>query len=1117
MRNFMRCSIALAIFLIGSLTFAQNTNSGDIRGTVTDATGAVLPGVTVTVEDVDKGVTTTYVTNGAGLFDTGSIVPDHYTLTFTKNGFSTFVRGPITLSVQILTVNGSLKVGATTQTVRVTTDVPLLKTETGEQSTTLPEKELKDLPQVGASWENFVILMPGTSGTPTGGQSNVNPGQTASVNGNAVFYNVLGDGITMSLPSNGNSFDYDFDTISELKVVTNAFSAQYENGGVIYNQISKGGTNHFHGDLFEYFQNNALDAASYGFGALNSVPPLRLNYFGGSVGGPIIKNKLFFFANLEKTSSFSSSTGFATVPTAAMLNGDFTGQPAIYDPTTQTVDANGVVHRTSFEDEYHNGNRIPAGMIDPVATALQAFYPKPNVPGTTIDGVTTNNYFYNVPVSSPSHSWFARGDYDVTPTNRLTVTDWQTFISAPSAGIGDCPIDCYGQNGTGVTAQVSDVWTFSPDTNNEFRFGFSDQTNSYNSETLNKGYPAKVGMAFAKADEFPEINITGGCCFELQPGTNAQQKQLMFEPSDVITMIRGKHVLHFGGEFLDQQVNATFWGNIDAGNLTYNGGYTAADNAGSSNFTGVPYADFLLGQTQSWYAANTPTFYPRTKTVSLFVQDDIKVRPNFTFNVGVRWEGWTGYGEKNGNERSWDPNVINPGVNPFGVANTPGAMWYGTTKANGRKKVIAPIWNTFLPRFGFSWQPKSNTVIRGGVGLFAYNFGEGASAYNEIGSQFGASGNETDQTNGVLPVVLLNSDGNTNYQGGAGSAINSLYLHAPTTPDALNGQGVNFAYYHEPVSEIWQYNLEIQRELGPNMVANIAYVGSHGFNQLFGVDLNQIPEDKLGPNDASGPTNARPYPNFQSIGGNKIVGISNYNSLQATIEKRMSSGLQFNFNYTWSKFLNETDACAWNCGTFTVQNMYVPSRNYGPSDFDIRNMFKGRVIYILPFGKGQKYLNNNYVLDEIIGGWQTSATVQYQSGNPFTVTMADATDSYAQSGAWYPNVVPAVSPWSGKVRTVGPNGNWFNEAAFTQPTPGTFGNSSRNSLYGPHLSNVNFSLGKNFPIWKTTLQIRADATNVFNHPSFGLPNSNLGPGQQSTITYVTVGGRTMQLLAKISF
>src|SRR5665213_627104 len=311
MRNRMRFCLIFIVSLCATSAFAQNTNSGDIRGTVTDTTGAVLPGVTVTVQDVDKGGTTTYVTNGAGLYETGSIVPDHYTLTFTKDGVSTFVRGPITLRVQTLTVDGSLKVGATTQTVRVTTDIPLLQTETGEQSTTLAEKELQDLPQVGASWENFVILMPGTAGTPTGGLSNVNPGQTASVNGNAVFYNVLGDGITMSLPSNGNSYDYNFDTLGEVQVVTNAFSAQYENGGVIYNQISKGGSNQFHGDVFEYFQNNALNAAPYSFGFPASVPVLHSNYFGGSVGGYVpgpFRNRLFFFFNYDYSQYYGGSS-----------------------------------------------------------------------------------------------------------------------------------------------------------------------------------------------------------------------------------------------------------------------------------------------------------------------------------------------------------------------------------------------------------------------------------------------------------------------------------------------------------------------------------------------------------------------------------------------------------------------------------------------------------------------------------------------------------------------------------------------------------------------------------------------------------------------------------------
>jgi hypothetical protein len=651
---------------------------------------------------------------------------------------------------------------------------------------------------------------------------------------------------------------------------------------------------------------------------------------------------------------------------------------------------------------------------------------------------------------------------------------------------------------------------------NEFRFGFSNQNNLYIPESIGKDYPTKLGLKFAEANLWPEVNINGACCFggNMVPSSNAIQHQVMFEPSDVVTMIKGRHVLHFGGEFLDQQINATFWGNVDAGSQTYTGVYTT-DTQGDAA-VGLPYADFLLGQINSWSAANTPEFYPRMKTVQLFVQDDIKLKPNFTLNAGVRWEGWNGMYDAHGNQRSWDPTLANPGVDPqTGKTGDLGAMWYGSTHANGRTKVIAPIWNTFMPRFGFSWQMYPNTVIRGGIGLYAYNYNEGPSAYNELGSELGSSGNVNDNTNGILPVVILDQDGTVNDQGSAGQSIASAYQAAPTTPDALNGQGVNYAYYHEPLSKIWQYNFELQQELGPNMAFKLAYVGSHGFDQLFGVDLNQIPESALAPNDTAPPTDARPYPLYSSIGGNKLIGISNYNALQTTIDRRLSSGLQFNFNYTWSHFLNETDACAWNCATTYTQNNYDPRSAYGPSAFDVRSMFKGRLIYKLPVGKGQRFFSNSSLADATIGGWQTSATFQWQTGNPFTVVAANNT-SFNQDSQ-YPNVVPGVNPYAG-AHQIGPGVNWFNEAAFSQPPDATYGNSSRNSLRAPGYSNVNFSLGKNFAIWeKTVFLLRIDASNVLNHPSFGQPNANWGPGQQSSITSVTDGGRSVVIIGRLSF
>lgn len=1144
--------MVLAVSLCAGTAFAQNSNSGDIRGTVTDASGAVVPGVTVTVLDNDKGVAKSYVTDGAGLYDTGSIVTDHYTLTFAKAGFDTYVRGPITLNTETLTINGTLRVGSASETVTVTTDVPLLDTESATQATTMSEQELQDLPNF-ASWENFTTLMPGATGTSSpGAQGGNNPGQTASVNGNAVFYNVLGDGVTMSLPSNGNSYDYNFDTLQEVQMVTSVPSAQYENGGAIYNQISKGGGSSFHGDVFDYFQNSYLNAATYAFGQ-GYVPALRANYYGGSFSGPVpiggLKKKLFFFFNYDRQQYYGgANSGFVTVPTAAMLAGDFSGMMTttksgatvpleVYDPTTQKLvtsgmyqdaggddpqtctPANPCLERQSFASEYGNGNKIPSTMIDSVAKTMETYFPAPNVANPTVtNGITTNNYFYNWASNSPSWAYFWRVDYDITPKNRVTATDFYNSSSSPYYGINICPIDCYTANGNGLTGQISDVWTFSQNMINEFRYGISDQNNLYIPESLGKDYPSKLGLLFAEANLFPEVNINGSCCFggNMAPTSNAIQHQLIFEPSDVVTMIKGRHVLHFGGEFLAQQINATFWGNIDAGSQTYTGVYTT-DTQGDGYF-GLSYADFLLGQVNSWSAANTPEFYPRTKTVQLFVQDDIKLKPTFTLNAGVRWEGWNGMYDAHGNERSWDPTVVNPATNPFGQANTLGAMWYGSTHANGRTKVIAPIWNTFLPRFGFSWQLDPNTIVRGGIGLYAYNYNEGPSAYNELGSELGSSGNESDNTNGILPVVILNQDGTVNDQGSAGQSIAAAYQAAPTGPASLNGQNVNFAYYHEPLSKIWQYNFELQRQLGPDMAAKVAYVGSHGFDQLFGVDLNQVPEADLSPNDMNGATDARPNPNFQSIGGNKLIGVSNYNALQATAERRLSAGLQFNFNYTWSKFLNETDACAWNCASTYFQNDYDVRAAYGPAAFDVRHMFKGRLVYKVPFGKGQKFLNSSAIADEIVGGWQTAATIQWQTGNPFTVQTYN-NNSY-NGGTQFPNVVPGVNPYAG-AHKIGPGMNWFNESAFSQPSPGTYGDSSRNSLYAPGYSNINFSMGKNFNIWeKTVFLLRIDAANVLNHPSFGQPYAQWGPdagSQVSAITSVTDGGRSVEIIGRLSF
>ncbi len=1130
MRNIIHWVLSCALVCVSGSSFAQSTNSGDIRGTVTDTTGALIPGTKVTVLNIDTGVSKDYVTNSEGIYDTSSIVAGNYKITFTREGFDQLVRGPITLQVGVTDVNAQLTVGSIGQKVVVTADVPLLRTESGTQSTTLDAVTLSQLPQVGQDWSSFDILLPGAAGVTPGSMGNTAQGSAGTgtsngtmlaVNGNLPFSTVLADGAATTLPASANSDINVQETIQEVQISTSAFSAQYGIGGILYNQISKGGADRFHGSVYEYFQNDALNANNYTFGANTPKPVLRYNNFGGSIGGPIIKRKMFFYFDYDRTSQHGGqAASFFTIPTSAVQTGNFTGAgfPTLYDPqTTALIQLTGThtypggatvtcpcYDRTSFAAEYGNGNVIPAGRVDPVAKTIQAYFPGSNTGGTLgSNGILQNNYTYTSPSSNPFIKWFGRLDYDVTGNNRLTISNTEGDNPGESFGAGICPIGCQSNDVSRNNAQVTDVWTLSPNITNELRMGYTNQLNFFVPATLNQGFPAKLGWQFAKVDNFPNINFNNYADI-LNSSINAVYKEHSYDPSDVLGIILGKHVLHFGGEFLIYQNNSTAWGNLNAGTMGYTGVYTS-EYPGSSS-TGFDYADFLLGQTQNWGAGETPEYGGRMKLPQLFIQDDYKVRSNLTLNLGLRYQIQTGWREIRGNEASFDPAVQNPST------NTPGAMWYGSTHANGRDTIQSPVYNTFLPRVGFSYQIDPNNTLRGGFGLYAYNWSNDTYNGGVMGGAFGSKGNVKDQTNGVTPVVIL-----------AGSGSNLPYIGASTDPTAYNGQNQNYVAYHQPVGGSYQWNVQAQRQIGSNLVASLAYVASHGHDLPFPVDLNEVPESRLAPNDQQ----FRPYPQFGTLAVTGTVAgenvVSNYNSLQVSIEKRFTQGISFSFNYVWSHFLSDMDSAGWgsHSGAQYWQNAYKPSANYGDSNFDVRNAFKGNVLYQLPFGQGRQFLNNNGLLDAAIGGWQVSSTIVVQSGQPFTAVMSDGTNSYSLAGsnfAWYPNVI-------GSSKLTGRNpDHWFNEEAYAVPTSGTFGDEGRNSLIGPAFSRVNLSLSKTFAIWEQIrLQIRADANNAFNHPSFGLPNNSLTLSDgaissgTSTIRILSDPGRTMQLSARFSF
>jgi hypothetical protein len=1138
------------LLIFGSLAcLAQSTNSGDIRGSVTDSSGALIPGVTVTVLDVDTGVAKDFTTNDSGLYDTSSIVTGPYSLTFTKDGFEKLVRGPVTVQVGFTTVNAQLNVGATSQEVTVSTDVPLLQTETSEQSTTLEAKSMQQLPQVaggsGVSWENFMVLLPGASGTPSSNQGSSNPGQEVAINGNLPYSNILADGASTTLSHSQNANPAVFETVAELQVNTSSFSAQYGVGGAIFNQITKGGTSQFHGAAYDYFQNDALTAQPYLFGAkAQPIPHLRFNNFGFAVGGPILKKKMFFFFDYDQIVDHGNNTMTNSVPTTAVLGGDFTGIQNIFDPTTQIIklDSKGNPYpvRQSFASEY-GSNAIPSTLFDPLASKVQGFYPTPanHIAGGSLlslaDGATTgsegeltNNFRASLLQSTPYRKFFGRLDYDIKSNNRITISDTQsdTPVSYPST-VFACPISCQTGDVDNNNAQVTDVWNISPRTINEARMGFTDQLNFFKDLALNKGYASQLGWQFAKADDFPNVQFTGTYPYAwISPSSNAVYKEFTWDPSDVVTMIRGKHILHFGGELLAYQNNSTAWGNVNAGTFQFSGQYTqqwALDQNGVASpvaGTGMEYADFLLGYAQNWVASVAPEFGARLKTPQMFVQDDWKLRPNLTLNLGLRYQINHGWNEVKNNESSFDPTINNP------ATNTPGAYWFGSTHANGRTSMQANSFKTWQPRVGFAWAPDPKTTLRGGFGLYSYTwsldtYGGDNRSYG-MGAEILSSGSNADQTNGITPITLLGGNGNliTPVTGGV-SATPLPYSAASADPTRFNGQQAGYIQYHTPVPRILQWNVSVQRALSTDLVAEVAYVASHGSNLSFTTDLNTVPQSLLSSNDSSN----RPYPNYQGIPGSTNNAISNYNSLQASVTKRMSRGLSLSFNYVWSHMLDEWDSSGWGSHSgqqdFQISSVYNPRANYGNSNFDVRNAFKGYAVYQLPFGRGKQFLNGNRLMDEAVGGWQIAGTVVLQSGNPFSVYGNQNT--FTQAGIAFPNRNPGV-PLYPSNRSIN---NWFNPAAFLAPANGTFGNVKRNSLYGPGINTINFSAAKAFSIREgINVEFRADAQNVFNHPSFGLPDNTHLSGAAGVdqpysgtapIRKLTVQGRNLQLGLRVSF
>jgi hypothetical protein len=1090
-----RCTILLVcLFLLVNwhfaqqIVFAQNSNSGTLVGSVSDSTGAVVPDTQVEIRNVQSGASQMMTTNSDGLYTATSVPLGEYTITFSKSGYEMFVRKGVVIYVGTTTINAALQVGQITEQVTVTGAAPLLETETSDQSATLDSRSVQGLPVVGSDWRGLDGVLPGVNGA---GNQNAS-GQYVGFNGtqgNNVAWLFDGSGAVLIHDYNPSQIYPPVDSIQEVNASTSNFSAQYGNGMAVINVITKSGTNGFHGSLFEMFQNNVLQARNY---FAQGVTPLRWNQFGGTVGGPIVKNKLFFFLTYMENPAVQGTPTYFTFPTAAMRSGDFSNPafPTIYDPASLTT-VNGIQTRTPLP-----GNKV--NFIDPVSAKIQAFWPLPNTPSASTD--STFNNFYDDVKSYETNRWFvAKIDYQLNERNRISVSELVAPQNRPNPD-PRCPLNCFNGAFKDQAGQVTYTSTINPSFINEARFGYVREIVRETSGSVGKGYPEQIGLINAPADIFPSINVTGQVSSELDGGTNALQAQGTEQVSDFITLVRGKHVLKIGGEYDRSYQNLQNWNDISSGNFTFNG--IATRNPADNQSTGLGYADFLFGLPQSWNVTEYKENGSHLSAGAAFVQDDFKATPRLTFNLGMRYQILGGWHVKNNDFGVFDPNLLNP------ATGTLGAMDFGGQ--NGRSTIQNSNPYFFTPRVGLAWVPRDNWVVRASYGMF--NMVRSADPYTSsiIGAGSNAQGALT-STDNVNPVFALGPKEGYG-QGYVQGPPPPIYPTASSrTPDLLNGQNVAYESVSVPTQYVQEAYLNVEHELSGGILLSAGYVFTKGTHLQFERDVNQVPQALLGPGDSQ---SRRPYPQFQSITGVLWDGTSNYNALQLRAQKRTSRGLSLIANYAYSKTMDTGTGGGNTTGVDAYQKSYDPAANYALSLLDTPNMFNGMLTYDLPFGVGRQFLNSQGPLNYLIGGWRVGSYFQLHGGVPFTPIMGTQNGSGSLAGDWFPNRV-------GKGTVAKPSiHEWFDTSAFQQPAQYTFGDSGRNILRGPSWKSFDANLGKTFPIGLIGeaggLEVRVDAFNILNHPNFAQPDANIGTSGAGIISSASAS-RNLQLTARLHF
>jgi hypothetical protein len=1058
----LRTLLVLLLCALPAAAFAQQ-ETATISGTITDATGASVPNAVVIVTNVQTGISVRTEATEAGTYVVPSLRPGDYSIAVERKGFQKTVRTGVTLQVaQVARIDVTLQTGALTESVEVVAATPLLDTLTSSRGSVIDQKKIVELPLNGRDYNQLALLSPGVlPGTPR--LASVNFKGVLNVNGNRTFNNVfLLDGVDNI--SYSNSFRGEnvqlvqpsIEALQEFKIQTNAYSAEFgRSSGAVVNATIKSGTNTVRGSVYEFVRNDKLDANNFFSNALGAPKPKReRNQFGGAAGGPLVKNRTFWFGDYEGLRDLEGVPRVRQVPTAAEKAGLFSA--AVFDPFT--------AGRPEFSRNAQGQWVIPRERWDPVGAAIVALIPDPNVANSTI--------YASTPVTDTRTDQFdVRLDHQISPTmtlfGRYSFVDTLTFRPAPLPGLGEGSFnDAFGDNdmrSQGLALGLT--WTVSPTLVGDIRFGYS--RGDYYTTPPNYGVdgPAQIGLKNVPSDPaitggVPKVNVQGFDAVGRHTSTPQFQTPRSWNPRATFSLSRGEHFIKFGGEFLHVQTRINDL-NATIGRMNF-----------ENRFTNRAVGDLLLGL-PSQLALTSYTVMDQGQDMQFyFIQDDYRVSPKLTANVGLRYEYATPPRERDNQFANFDPAT--------------GTMIFASDGDVFDRALIHPDRNNVAPRIGFAYTPASRWVVRGGYGVFYTHTvrqgREGLLGFNppylvDNLLQTGVTGSAAIAS--AAPFRLVN---------GYPSGLLDPNTLAPTISRRAQDANQRTPY-------IQQYNIGVQYELMSDIVLDVAYVGNKGTKLNGFRNLNQ--RAVITNPDGSQAAGARPYPAFGDIQWMENRVSSTYNSFQLRLEKRFTNGLTGNVSYTLGEALSGAPdhistsggGAGIDTGVFREpQDGNNLRAEYGPTEFDIRHRFVASYIWELPFGRGRHWGNSwNRAMDLALGGWQVTGIHVLQSGLALTATLGGANVvNLGGERRARPNLVgePELSE---SQRTLA---RWFNTDAFAAfAVPQAFGNAGVGIMRGPGLANFDFTFAKNFQVTdRRYFQFRTEIFNAFNHPNFGPPN-----------------------------